>query len=196
MDTLWARLLNSDWHDHLGSGRREDRIANDAWLTGFLAGAGWGGTPLPDDEGRKRLRRLRAVLRRGVDCLLAGHEVPAEVVGELNRTLAAAPLVRRLEPGGGGWSLETVAAGEPLDALLAAIAGSFATVLSEGDPRRIKVCGNPDCRWVIYDESRNRTRRWCDAKECGNLMKVRSFRARRRASGGAGDGQVAPGSRP
>lgn len=187
MDPLWARLLNSDWHDHLGSGRREDRLGNDVWLAGFLAATGWARQELPDGEGRERLRRLRAVLRRGVDSLLAGGPVPGEVVDELNRTLAAAPLVRRLGCREGSWSLDEVTAGEPLDALLAAIASSFATVLAEGDPGRIKVCANPDCRWVIYDESRNRTRRWCDAKECGNLMKVRSFRARRRASGGVSD---------
>ncbi len=63
---------------------------------------------------------------------------------------------------------------------MAAIAASFASVLVRGDRARVKICANPDCGWVLYDESRNRTRRWCDVKECGNLIKVRLFRARRR----------------
>lgn len=184
MDPLWARLLNSDWHDHRGSGRREDRLGNDAWLAGFLAVAGWPGAGLPDGAGRERLRRLRAVLRTGVDALLAGQPLPGEVTAEVNRVLAAAPLVRRLHRGDRRWTVEAAPVGEAVDLVLAAVAGSFAVMLAEGDPTRIKVCANPDCLWVIYDESRNRTRRWCDAKECGNLIKVRSFRRRRREARG------------
>jgi predicted RNA-binding Zn ribbon-like protein len=184
MDPLWARLLNSDWHDHRGSGRREDRLGNDAWLGGFLGGAGWSGAGLPDDKGRERLRHFRTVLRTGVDALLTGQPLPDDVTAEVNRILAAAPLVRQLHSGDQRWSVKTVPAGEPLDLVLAEIAGSFATMLAEGDPTRIMLCANPDCLWVIYDESRNRTRRWCDAKECGNLIKVRSFRRRRKEARG------------
>jgi predicted RNA-binding Zn ribbon-like protein len=184
MDPLWARLLNSDWHDYRGSGRREDRLGNDVWLAGFLGVAGWSGADLPDVAGRERLRRLRAVLQTGVDTLLAGQPLSDETTVEVNRALAAAPLVRRLHGGDRSWSLEAVAVGDAVDLVLAEIAGSFATMLAKGDPTRIKICANPDCLWVIYDESRNRTRRWCDARECGNLIKVRSFRQRRKEARG------------
>ncbi|WP_141639042.1 CGNR zinc finger domain-containing protein, partial [Paenibacillus riograndensis] len=40
---------------------------------------------------------------------------------------------------------------------------------------------NPDCLWVYYDDTRNRSKRYCDDKMCGNLMKVRRFRARKKA---------------
>jgi predicted RNA-binding Zn ribbon-like protein len=182
MDPLWARLLNSDWHDHRGSGRREDRIGNEAWLAGFLADAGWSGSGLPDAAGRERLRALRTTLRRGVDALLAGRALPREVAAEVNRALAVAPLVRRLRGGGRAWSVEETVVGEPVERVLASVAGSFAAMLADGDPTRIKICANSDCLWVIYDSSRNRTRRWCDAKECGNLIKVRRFRSRRRVA--------------
>jgi iron complex outermembrane recepter protein len=33
---------------------------------------------------------------------------------------------------------------------------------------------------LVYDESRNRIRIWCDSSECGNVMKVRRFRERQR----------------
>jgi len=36
--------------------------------------------------------------------------------------------------------------------------------------------------WAFYDESKNRSRRWCSAAECGNLIKVRRFRERQRAA--------------
>ena len=65
--------------------------------------------------------------------------------------------------------------GGGLDALLLAIVESFAAFLAEGDPSRLRVCENADCRWVFYDSTRSRTRRWC-AGSCGNLIKVREFR--------------------
>lgn len=50
----------------------------------------------------------------------------------------------------------------------------------EGEHTRVKICANPDCGWVIYDESRNQTRRWCSAADCGNLIKVRKHRRNKR----------------
>ena len=65
---------------------------------------------------------------------------------------------------------------------LGEVAASFAELLATGDPTRIKVCANRDCGWVMYDESRNRTRRWCESTGCGNLIKVRRYRERHRRS--------------
>jgi predicted RNA-binding Zn ribbon-like protein len=42
---------------------------------------------------------------------------------------------------------------------------------------RVRACDNPDCRWLFLDTSKNRTRRWCDMKLCGNRMKARRFKA-------------------
>ncbi len=69
---------------------------------------------------------------------------------------------------------------EGIAGVMGEIATSFAGLLATGDPTRIKVCANPDCGWVIYDQSRSRTRRWCDSTGCGNLLKVRQFRQRHR----------------
>ena len=62
--------------------------------------------------------------------------------------------------------------------MLAAIVGSFAEILAFGEPERIKICQNPDCLWIFYDNSKNHSRKWCEnATGCGNLIKVRRFRA-------------------
>lgn len=45
----------------------------------------------------------------------------------------------------------------------------------------LRECGNPECRWLFLDTSKNHTRRWCDMKVCGNRMKARRFKAQRRA---------------
>lgn len=178
-DPLWADLINSDWHDHRGSGAREDRIGNDRWLESFLARAEWDAL-LPGAEERDRLRNLRALLRRMVDALIAGKRVSRADLNALNDVLAASPLVPRLERRRSGWQLSQMRSTTGISRVMAAIAASFASMIADGDPTRVKICANPDCRWIIYDESHNRTRRWCNVKECGNLIKVRDFRARRR----------------
>jgi predicted RNA-binding Zn ribbon-like protein len=51
----------------------------------------------------------------------------------------------------------------------------------EGTWDRLKLCGNPDCRWAFYDRSHSRRGAWCDMATCGNLIKNRNLRARRSA---------------
>ncbi len=182
-DLLWADLVNSDWHDHRGSGAREDRLSNDTWLASFLARVGWRGG-LPGSAERDHLRGLRLLLRRMVDTLIAGRGLRPADLRALNDVLAASPMIPSLGPSGSGWRLSQAPSTPGIGRVAAVVAFSFASMISDGDPSRIKTCANPDCGWVIYDESHNRTRRWCDVKECGNLVKVRQFRARKRSGRG------------
>ena len=180
MESLWTDLINSDWRDHRGTGAREDRISNDDWLRTFLARGGWQTDRLADEEERESLRRLRTLLLRIVDEVRTGRDAVPEDRHSLNRVLAAAPVVRRLEQREAGTEvvLEPEAGG--IDRVKGEVAAAFATMLAEGDPTRIKFCANPDCGWVMYDSSRNRSRRWCDKTECGNLIKVRRHRRKKR----------------
>jgi len=50
----------------------------------------------------------------------------------------------------------------------------------DGSWSRLKVCANPDCRWAFYDRSRNQQGNWCNMALCGNRLKNRQLRARRR----------------
>jgi predicted RNA-binding Zn ribbon-like protein len=50
----------------------------------------------------------------------------------------------------------------------------------DGSWSRLKVCANPDCRWAFYDRSRNQQGNWCNMALCGNRLKNRELRARRR----------------
>jgi len=64
--------------------------------------------------------------------------------------------------------------------VLAEVIASAAEVLATGEPMRLKICANPGCTWLFWDESRNLSRRWCDPRTCGNLITVRAFRRRHR----------------
>ena len=50
----------------------------------------------------------------------------------------------------------------------------------DGTWSRLKVCANPDCQWAFYDRSRNQQGNWCNMAVCGNRLKNRELRARRR----------------
>lgn len=50
----------------------------------------------------------------------------------------------------------------------------------EGTWGHLKACANEDCRWAFYDRSRNHGGTWCDMATCGNKLKNRDFRARKR----------------
>lgn len=177
----WIDLLNSDWHDHLGSGRTEDRLDNREWLRRFLSR--WEADPSLQTLHRtpSALRRLRTLLRGMVDEVLDGRPISDGEWDALNRVLAGGPMIRRFQASGRGGELTLLPKTRGLEAVMADIAASFAAVFTEGDPHRIKLCANPDCRWVIYDHSKSRTRRWCEGPSgCGNLIKVRRHRARKK----------------
>jgi predicted RNA-binding Zn ribbon-like protein len=49
-----------------------------------------------------------------------------------------------------------------------------------GDWDRLKVCAAPDCRWVFYDPSRNRSAVWCNMAVCGSRAKSNTYYRRHR----------------
>jgi predicted RNA-binding Zn ribbon-like protein len=51
----------------------------------------------------------------------------------------------------------------------------------DGTWSHLKACANGDCLWAFYDRSRNHGGTWCDMATCGNKLKNRDFRARRRS---------------
>ena len=131
------------------------------------------------------MKDLRRTIREIVDHMAAGTAVPRHLLQKLNSVMAGSPVVRRVEKTPGGYVLSAVPQESGLRSMTAEIASSFAETLAQGEPSRIKVCENPACLWVYYDKSKNRSRRWCEGNTgCGNLMKVRRFRARKRNSRG------------
>jgi predicted RNA-binding Zn ribbon-like protein len=66
---------------------------------------------------------------------------------------------------------------------LAAECGMALTAAGELD--RLRTCEAPGCSRVLVDLSRNRCRRYCDSRTCGNRMHVAAYRARQRESAAA-----------
>ncbi|GAA4610821.1 CGNR zinc finger domain-containing protein [Actinoallomurus liliacearum] len=81
------------------------------------------------------------------------------------------------------WHLHFFAPGARLAEHLGAEGGiALAYVIAADELDRLRVCEAPDCSRVLVDLSRNRCRRYCDSRTCGNRMHVAAYRARQRES--------------
>ena len=82
---------------------------------------------------------------------------------------------------GHDWHVHFFAPGARLADHVAADCGmALAFVVATGELDRLRTCEAPDCERVLVDLSRNRCRRYCDSRTCGNRMHVAAYRARRR----------------
>jgi predicted RNA-binding Zn ribbon-like protein len=143
-------------------------------------------TPAQRDQVRamrslRRALRLREVLARVLAAV--GRDAPpaARDVGRLNVFLAAALKRRRLELRGTAfiWSWANEG-GDTFDSLLWPIVLAAAELLASDRRTQIHECGGEGCGWLFLDTSRNRRRRWCTMRGCGNRAKARRFYERMR----------------
>jgi predicted RNA-binding Zn ribbon-like protein len=119
----------------------------------------------------------------GVFSALASGEAPREEDLALIGDAAAAGVARsRLvyDRDGASWSLAPEV--DELERPLWSIARSATDLLMSPAHARIRECASPTCDWVFLDQSRNRSRRWCDMSDCGNREKARRFQQRKRAT--------------
>jgi predicted RNA-binding Zn ribbon-like protein len=99
---------------------------------------------------------------------------------QLNQELAIAHGRVRLAAGEENFVWAWPDAKNSPDHILWRITDSAAEFLTAGDLTRLRECGGEDCGWLFEDTSKNRSRQWCDMRDCGNLAKVRRFRTRSR----------------
>lgn len=116
--------------------------------------------------------KLRTLLRESVERRLQGKPVPAETIQAVNRALERRSTRMELARNGKQWELrEDLQVEQPQD-LLVPIAQAAADLLADAEHRLIRKCGNPRCVLYFWDTTKNRRRRWCSMKACGNRMKA------------------------
>jgi hypothetical protein len=134
------------------------------------------------DDDYTRISDLHAV--RGALRELFGLDDPDLVAARVNALLSQAPVQPRLSHHDGyDWHMHYFAPGAALAEHLAVDGGmAVAQVVAEGETERLRVCQAPDCDAVLVDLSRNRSKRYCDARGCGNRMNVAAYRERKRSA--------------
>jgi predicted RNA-binding Zn ribbon-like protein len=170
-------LLVQAFVDTLDLDLRTDVLAHPDEARAWLADAGLLGTS-QDFAGDLRLARE---VRESIRALIALNTEDMPLTGEelepLERVLREAK--PRLEVTADG---RVTLAAAPADGIAGGLLGlllSIRDAQADGSWDRLKLCGNPDCRWAFYDRSHSRRGAWCEMASCGNRVKNRNLRARR-----------------
>jgi len=130
---------------------------------------------------RRAARALESAIElreAGADLLEAqvrGESAPPSALETVELAYRACIGLRSLrETGEGlgwGWREKT-----PVIAWIAgAVALDIVQLLTSPGRERIRQCADEQCGWFFLDTSRNRSRRWCSMRGCGNRSKVRNF---------------------
>ncbi|GHJ38845.1 CGNR zinc finger domain-containing protein [Streptomyces sp. TS71-3] len=104
----------------------------------------------------------------------------------INELLAGAGTTPQLtDHDGFDWHVHYFAPGASVADHMAADCGmALAFFVVAGEQERLRRCAAPDCRNAFVDLSRNRSRRYCDSRTCGNRLHVAAYRARRKEATG------------
>jgi predicted RNA-binding Zn ribbon-like protein len=134
---------------------------------------------LPTDSVAEAEVRRTVQIREGLRALGRannGEPLDRTQLAALNRAATGIPLVVGVQRD--DWSLQPAAGG--VDGLLGSIMATVARSMADGRWSRMKACRNDACRWLFYDQSRNRSGTWCSMAICGSRAKARAYRSRRR----------------
>lgn len=170
-----SAVLVEDFANTVDVEAGSDEIATPAGLTGWLKGHGMLATPgeIPGTV-HKSCLALRAGIREELGTHVGDTPDPG-LLAAADTVLAEHPVLitaRGALTPAAGLSAER----EPL----ALLAIAWSELVTTGDAVRLKRCAEHTCGWAFWDASKNRSRRWCSMKVCGNRNKSRSYASRQR----------------
>lgn len=175
------------------SGRPEERLSS----YGDVVGWAWRAGVLNAEEAARlnrlgarnptealavweRTVHLRGALQSLFIAIAEGRRLRTAWLDALNQELASAMSRSQVVPTDSGFTWLWVQGGKALDCVLWPVTRSAADLLTAGSLATIRLCEGRGCGWLFLDTSRNRTRRWCDMKICGNRAKARRHHERTR----------------
>jgi predicted RNA-binding Zn ribbon-like protein len=139
----------------------------------------------PDEAGDavRRAIHLREAMYAVFSALMKKQIVPQDALDTLNVSIRDSAQHTRLVQGEmpqnrGRCELRYNAMTSRYSAMLWPIARAAADLLTSSDMALLRACSSETCQWLFLDTSKNRQRRWCSMKLCGNREKVRRFYAK------------------
>lgn len=180
MDLLFMDVINSNRVDWRDAKIQRDMLDDEQWIRNFLEKWGLAATLPINSYYLEELKKLRQLMRNISIELNSGLGLQQDHLNELNFILSSVSSQFQLKHNPNAFDMEQIYNADDWALILWHITYSFAQILCKPEVDRLKVCCNQNCEWIFVDQSRNKTRRWCDTKVCGNIMKVRRFRDRKK----------------
>jgi predicted RNA-binding Zn ribbon-like protein len=147
-----------------------------AWMS--QRGLSWTGAKITPAMFDTALQ-LRASVRSYLECDPLERRRSTAAVQSLNKAISLFPLA--VEARSDRIVLRP-ARGDALAGLSSVVAELYDGSV-RGTLDRLKMCAAEECRRVFFDRSKPATRRWCMSTLCGNRIKTRNYRERRRDAG-------------
>jgi predicted RNA-binding Zn ribbon-like protein len=123
----------------------------------------------------ERAHALREAVYRLLSALAHAQAAAPADLDLINTELPIALAHARLAPSAAGYVLHWPAPADALDRLLWPVTYSAADLLTQPELlSRVGECADDrGCGYLFLDMTKNRSRRWCDMKDCGNRAKAR-----------------------
>jgi predicted RNA-binding Zn ribbon-like protein len=134
-----------------------------------------------------RAIHLREAIYRLFSASTDGGVAVIDNLAILNETLTEALTAMRVSRTEDGYRWAWDTAEVACNQVLWPVALSTASLLTSSRLRLVRQCAAPDCAWLFLDTTRNRSRRWCDMKVCGNRAKARRHYERQKKAGKEAD---------
>lgn len=124
-----------------------------------------------------RAKEFREALSGLAAAIDSGRPPAADVLTTIGNALATAYANGRLVPHEG--TLQWIAGAEDdLERIVWEIGRAAGRLVVSPRLGRVRACAAGDCGWWFVDDTKNRSRRWCDMTLCGNREKLRRFRSK------------------
>lgn len=107
--------------------------------------------------------------------------IPGNAMAQLNSMLQEAAQHGRVVQRNRRFVWEWMDMNNDLDSVLWPIARAAADLLMSDEIDNVRLCAAENCGWLFLDRTKNRRRRWCDMKVCGNRVKARRHYQRAKA---------------
>jgi predicted RNA-binding Zn ribbon-like protein len=130
-----------------------------------------------------RAHSLREAIFRLLSATANEHRSDPADLERINTELPLSFTHTQLAPAPEGFALRWQAAPNALDRILWPVAYSAADLLTQPALlSRVGECADDrGCGYLFLDMTKNRSRRWCDMKDCGNRAKARRHYERQKA---------------
>lgn len=117
--------------------------------------------------------RIREAIYHIFSSKFLSEQVDESDLSILNASINKMMANQRLSINKGDFYWDWTINADNMDSILWPVVWSAAQLLTSDASNRVGQCADEKCGWLFWDNSRNRSRRWCDMRDCGNRAKSR-----------------------